>query len=121
MAIGLYVTTYDFTKKLMSSVSSSSFMKKKLSKPGVGLDFCKKTFKENVRCFNWKTICTSCENYRASLTCDLDIENKDYEKNNHVDCPLLFLWVKKSHTEVSDGNVLGTLKKIVLIKLLELV
>lgn len=102
---------YDFPEKLMSSVSPTYFMKKKLSKPGVGLDFCKKTFKEYVRCFNWKTICASCEDYRASPTCDLDMENKDFENNNHVDCPLLVLWGKKSHTEVSDGNVLETWKK----------
>ena len=64
-----------------------------------------------MRCFNWKTICASCEDYRASPTCDLDIENKDFENNNHVDCPLLVLWGKKSHTEVSDGNVLETWRK----------
>ena len=39
------------------------------------------------------------------------MENKDFENNNHVDCPLLVLWGKKSHTEVSDGNVLETWRK----------
>ena len=39
------------------------------------------------------------------------MENEDFENNNHVDCPLLVLWGKKSHTEVSDGNVLETWKK----------
>ena len=56
-------------------------------------------------------MCASCEDYRASPTCDLEMENKDFENNNHVDCPLLVLWGKKSHTEVSDGNVLETWRK----------
>ena len=39
------------------------------------------------------------------------MENIDFENNNHVDCQLIVLWGKKSHTEVADGNVMETWRK----------
>ena len=53
---------------------------KKLSKRGANLDFCKETFDEYVKCFNYKTIRASCEDYRASPSCDLDLDNEDFKK-----------------------------------------
>ena len=45
-----------FPETMMSSVPAEWFMEKKLSKPGIGLDFMsKEAFNEYVRCFNKKT------------------------------------------------------------------
>tara|TARA_B100000131_G_scaffold321649_1_gene373059 strand:- start:2411 stop:3313 length:903 start_codon:yes stop_codon:yes gene_type:complete len=104
------IQPYDFPEKLMSSVPASYFMKKKLSKLNIDFSFCKDTFDDYVRCFNWKTICASCEDYRASPTCDLDLDEEDFVANNKIECPLLVLWGDKSHTEITDGNVLKTWK-----------
>ena len=69
-------------------------MKKKLSKRGARLDFCKETLDEYVKCFNYKTIRGSCEDYRASPSCDLDMDNIDYEKkkDNQFDCKVDGVW-----------------------------
>ena len=76
-----------------------------MSKRGGGLDFCKETFKEYVRCFNLKTIKASCEDYRASPSCDLEMDNEDYDKQSKIDCPTLILWGGKSDTGTVWGDV----------------
>ena len=51
---------------------------RKLSKPGIGLGFFDpEAFAEYVRCFTWKTIRGSCEDYRACVTCDLEMDEAD--------------------------------------------
>ena len=76
----LMMQPYDLPEKLLSSVPAKYYMEKKLSKRGATLEFCKETFDEYVRCFNYKTIRASCEDYRASPSCDLDHDNEDFEK-----------------------------------------
>ena len=94
----LMMQPYDLPEKLLSSVPAEYYMKKKLSKRGASLDFCKETFDEYVKCFNYKTIRASCEDYRASPSCDLDLDNDDFEKNNKIQCPALILWGERSDT-----------------------
>ncbi len=107
----LMMQPYDLPEKLLSSVPSDYYMKKKLSKRGASLDFCKETFDEYVKCFNYKTIRASCEDYRASPSCDLDQDNLDFEKNNKIQCPVLVLWGKRSDTGKVWGNVLNVWQK----------
>ena len=97
---------YDMPEKMMASVPPEYFMEKKLSKPGIGLDFFDKAaFNEYVRCFNWKTIRASCEDYRACPTVDYEMDSADFEKGKRISCPLLVIWGAKSHTGTVYGDV----------------
>jgi haloacetate dehalogenase len=97
-----------FPETMMASVPAQWFMEKKLSKPGLGLGFFDpRAFAEYVRCFNEKTIRGSCADYRACVTCDLDMDTADRQAGRKVDCPLLVLWGAKSHTGRVYDDVLG--------------
>jgi haloacetate dehalogenase len=88
-----------FPETMMGSVPAQWFMEKKLSKPGLGLSFFDpRAFAEYVRCFNEKTIRGSCADYRACVTCDLEMDTADRQAGRKVECPLLVLWGAKSHT-----------------------
>ena len=98
---------YDFPERMMSSVPPEWYMEKKLSKPGIGLGFMDpRAFAEYVRCFNWKTIRGSCEDYRACATCDFEMDDADWRAGNKVRCPLLVVWGAKSHTGTVYDDVL---------------
>jgi haloacetate dehalogenase len=98
---------YDFPERMMASVPAAWYMEKKLSKPGVGLDFMDPAaFAEYVRCFDWKTIRGSCEDYRACATCDFDMDEADYRAGRTIACPLLVIWGAKSHTGTVHGDLL---------------
>jgi haloacetate dehalogenase len=102
---------YDFPERMMSSVPADWYMEKKLSKPGIGLGFFDPAaFAEYVRCFNWKTIRGSCEDYRACPTCDFDMDDADFKAGHKVECPLLVVWGARSHTGTVHGDVLGVWK-----------
>jgi haloacetate dehalogenase len=86
-------------------------MERKLSKPGIGLGFFgEAAFAEYVRCFTWKTIRGSCEDYRACVTCDLEMDTADFSAGRKVECPLLVVWGARSHTGTVHGDVLGVWK-----------
>ena len=98
-----------FPEEMMSAVSPEWYMGKKLSKPGIGLDFMsKETFNEYVRCFTKKTTIGSCADYRACATCDFDMDDADFKAGNMIKMPMLALWGAKSHT----GKVWGDCLKI---------
>lgn len=98
---------FDFPERMMSAVPPEWYMERKLSKPGIGLDFFdRQAFAEYVRCFNWKTIRGSCEDYRACATCDFDMDDGDWRKGNKIGCPLLVIWGARSHTGSVYGDVL---------------
>jgi haloacetate dehalogenase len=99
---------YDLPERMMASVPAAWFMEKKLSKPGIGLSFMDpEAFAEYVRCFNWKTIRGSCEDYRACPTCDFDMDDADFRAGRKVECPLLVVWGARSHTGTVHGDVLA--------------
>jgi haloacetate dehalogenase len=99
---------YDLPEQMMAGVPAQWFMEKKLSKPGIGLGFFDpEAFAEYVRCFNWKTIRGSCEDYRACPTCDLEMDEADRKAGRKAGCPLLVLWGAKSHTGTVYGDVLA--------------
>jgi haloacetate dehalogenase len=89
-------------------VPADWFMERKLSKPGIGLGFfAPEAFAEYVRCFTWKTIRGSCEDYRACATCDLEMDTADWNSGRKVTCPLLAIWGARSHTGTVHGDVLA--------------
>ena len=102
----LMMQPYDLPERMLSSIPPDYYMRKKLSKRGSNLDFCKETIDEYVKCFNYKTIRGSCEDYRASPSCDLDMDNSDYQNENKIKCPILVLWGNKSDTGKVWGEVL---------------
>ena len=98
-----------FPERMMGSVPAEWFMTHKLSKPGIGLDFMDPAaFAEYVRCFNEKTIRGSCADYRACITCDLEMDTADFEAGHKVEAPALVIWGTKSHT----GRVYGDVQEV---------
>lgn len=101
-----------FPERMMGSVPAEWFMTKKLSKPGIGLDFMDPAaFAEYVRCFNEKTIRGSCADYRACATCDLDMDTADFESGNKIEMPALVVWGANSHTGKVYGDVLANWRR----------
>jgi haloacetate dehalogenase len=99
---------YDLPERMMAGVPAQWFMERKLSKPGIGLGFFDpEAFAEYVRCFTWKTIRGSCEDYRACVTCDLDMDEADWRAGNKVRTPLLAIWGARSHTGTVYDDVLA--------------
>lgn len=99
---------YDLPERMMSAVPAEWYMQRKLSKPGIGLSvFAPEAFAEYVRCFTWKTIRGSCEDYRACATCDFAMDDADFKAGRKVACPLLVVWGSRSHTGQVYGDVLS--------------
>jgi haloacetate dehalogenase len=105
---------YDMPERMMAGVSAEYYIEKKISKPGKGLrPFSKEALAEYVRCFNWKTIRGSCEDYRACATSDLTMDTNDFVSNKKILCPTLTIWGKDSHTGKVYGDLLPIWEKYV--------
>ena len=69
----------------------------KLDKPGVGLDiFSKEAMAEYVRCTTPEQIHGVCEDYRATLGVDFEMDKADFGRQR-IACPVLHMWGTKSH------------------------
>ena len=102
------IQPYDLPERMMASVPAAYFIEKKIGKPGKGLTpFSPEALSEYVRCFNWKTIRGSCEDYRACATSDLRMDTADFVADRRIGCPLLIIWGKESHTGKVYGDVLS--------------
>jgi haloacetate dehalogenase len=102
------IQPYDMPERMMAGVPAAYYMEKKLSKPGIGLGFLHPdAFAEYVRCFTWKTIRGSCEDYRACASCDFEMDEADYKAEHKIACPLLVTWGARSHTGTVHGDVLA--------------
>lgn len=98
---------FDLPERMMAAVPPEWYMEKKISKPGVGLrPFAPEAFAEYVRCFTWKTIHASCEDYRACATCDFEMDESDRAKGKKIAMPALVLWGSQSHTGSVHGDLL---------------
>lgn len=98
---------YDLPERMMAGVPAEYFIEKKLSKPGKGLaPFAPEALAEYIRCFTWKTIRGSCEDYRACATSDLAMDSRDFAAGHKVAAPLSIIWGKQSHTGKVYGDVL---------------
>jgi haloacetate dehalogenase len=108
----LMAQPYDLPERMMAGVPPQWYMERKLSKPGIGLGFFDPAaFAEYVRCFNWKTIRGSCEDYRACATCDFEMDAADFKADRKVTVPLRVTWGARSHTGKVYDDVLGVWKK----------
>jgi haloacetate dehalogenase len=66
----------------------------------VGLaPFTPEALDEYLRCFTPEMIHSSCEDYRASASIDLDLDREDIRMDRKITCPLLVLWGKNGVIE----------------------
>lgn len=102
----------DLPERMMAAVPARWYMERKLSKPGIGLDFFDpEAFDEYVRCFTEKTIRGSCADYKACATCDFEMDCADFDAGRKVAAPLLAIWGKRSHTGKVYGDVLDVWRR----------
>ena len=81
-----------FPERLISAVPAEYFIKSRMMiRGGTGVGFLTDTaINEYVRCYTLKTITGSCRDYRATATCDFEMDTADKDKK--IDMPLLLLW-----------------------------
>jgi haloacetate dehalogenase len=73
------------------------YMRYKLNKKGVGLEiFTAEAMAEYVRCATPEQIHAVCEDYRATVTLDLEMDKADFGKKR-IGCPVLVIWGSNSH------------------------
>ena len=73
------------------------YIQYKLNKKGVGLSiFTPEAMAEYVRCTTPEQIHSICEDYRATVTLDLEMDRADYG-TRRIAAPVLVLWGSNSH------------------------
>lgn len=87
------VQPYDFPERLMGA-DPEYFIRRKLAKTPAGLSFFKpEPLAEYIRCIkNPATIHAMCEDYRATVGIDLEMDTADVAAGLKVTCPVLLLW-----------------------------
>ena len=81
-----------FPERLISAVPAEFFLKSRMAiRGGTGTEFFHPAaMEEYIRCYNLKTISGSCRDYRATATCDFEMDTAD--KDRKVEIPLVILW-----------------------------
>jgi len=90
---------YDIPEKLMEG-KEDYYILKKLTKMGIGKGgFSEETLKEYARCCTPENLHGVCEDYRATVTVDFEMDKADFEAGRRIDCPAAIYWGEQSHTE----------------------
>jgi haloacetate dehalogenase len=90
---------YDIPEKLISG-NEDYYILKKLTKMGIGKGgFSEETLKEYARCCTPENIHAVCEDYRAGVGIDMQLDTADFEAGRKVECPAAIYWGELSHTE----------------------
>ena len=78
----------------MISNDAEFFLRKKLSKTDKGTSFfVPEALDEYIRCIkNPRTVYAMCEDYRATVSCDLEMDTADFNAGRRVRCPTFLLW-----------------------------
>jgi haloacetate dehalogenase len=99
---------FDFPERLMGS-DPEYFIRKKLSKTPQGTSFFHPdALADYIRCIkNPATIHAMCEDYRATVTLDLEMDNADFAAGRRIACPVQLLWgatggVGRNHDPMRD-------------------
>jgi len=81
-----------FPERLIAAVPAEFYIKSRMMiRGGTGIGFLTDTaMNEYIRCFTLKTITGSCRDYRATATCDFEMDTTD--KDKQLTMPLLLLW-----------------------------
>jgi haloacetate dehalogenase len=87
------IQPYDLPERLMGA-DPDFYIERKLAKTKQALNFFgEAALLEYKRCFrNPATIHAMCEDYRATFTVDLAMDNDDFKAGRKIGCPVLALW-----------------------------
>lgn len=85
------------TPETMMGADPEFFIRRKLSKTDQGTRyFGQEALADYIRCIkNPETIHAMCEDYRATVGIDLDMDTADFDAGRRVTCPALILWGAK--------------------------
>jgi haloacetate dehalogenase len=61
--------------------------------------FTEAAMAEYIRCCTPENIHAVCEDYRAAISVDFEMDRIDLEAGRRLECPLLVLWGERSHVE----------------------
>jgi haloacetate dehalogenase len=90
---------YDIPEKLIEG-KEDFYILNKLTKIGIGKGgFSPETLAEYKRCCTPQNIHGVCEDYRAGIGIDMDMDTADFEAGRKIDCPAAIYWGALSHTE----------------------
>jgi haloacetate dehalogenase len=90
---------YDIPERLISG-REDFYILKKLTAMGIGKGgFSKETLAEYARVCTPENIHGVCEDYRAAVTVDMEMDTADFDAGRKVQCPAAIFWGEKSHTE----------------------
>ena len=86
-------------ERMINAVSAEFFLTSRMViRGGTGLGFLTEdALNEYIRCYTLKTITGSCNDYRATATCDLEMDTADKDKK--VTQPLLLVWGARGQSE----------------------
>jgi haloacetate dehalogenase len=77
---------------------------------GTGIGFLTDAaINEYIRCYTPKTIAGSCRDYRATATCDFEMDTAD--KDRKIDMPLLLLWGARGQPPERSAEFLDVWKR----------
>ena len=90
---------YDIPEKLIEG-KEDFYILNKLTKIGIGKGgFSPETLAEYKRCCTPQNIHGVCEDYRAGIGIDMDMDTADFEAGRKIDCPAAIYWGALSHTD----------------------
>ena len=90
---------YDIPERLIAG-NEDFYILKKLTVMGIGKGgFSEETLKEYARCCTPENIHGVCEDYRAGITVDFEMDRADFDAKRKVECPAAIYWGELSHTE----------------------
>jgi len=90
---------YDIPERLIAG-NEDYYILKKLTVMGIGKGgFSEETLKEYARCCTPENIHGVCEDYRAGMTVDFEMDRADFEAGRKIQCPSAIYWGELSHTE----------------------
>lgn len=76
------------------------YILKKLTDLGIGKGgFTPETLAEYARCCTPENIHAVCEDYRAAVSVDMEMDTADFEAGRKIGCPVAVYWGELSHTE----------------------
>jgi haloacetate dehalogenase len=90
---------YDIPEKLIEG-REDYYILKKLTRMGIGKGgFSEQTLNEYARCCTPENIHAVCEDYRAAITVDMEMDQADFGAGRKIECPVAVFWGEQSHTE----------------------
>ena len=90
---------FDIPEKLIEG-KEDYYILQKLTKMGIGKGgFSEETLKEYARCCTPENIHAVCEDYRAAIGIDMQMDTADFDAGRKIECPVAVYWGEQSHTE----------------------